>query len=39
MYRPSFGGAFIGMSMLDLDEAKAACEKHAREEGNGDNSD
>ena len=34
MYRPSFGSTFISMPMLDLDEAKAACEQHAREEGN-----
>lgn len=34
MYRPSFGGTFISMPMLDLDKAKVVCEQHAREEGN-----
>lgn len=29
-YRPSFGGSFISAPLRDLDEAKIACDEHAK---------
>lgn len=30
-YRPSFSGSFISAPQTDLDESKAICEAHAKE--------